>query len=449
MSLTDKLASERRARLAAERMLELKSRELFEANRKLSQHALSLSGQIIEQREEVRTVRDEAAALKDRNQKTQADLERAEKRVEIVERRLWDSVEAITDGFAVFDGQDRLIAANSAWLSLFDYSDVIQPGISYIDVLRFGAEEGVIDTGDGPIGSWIADMLDRWDQPEIPAATITLWNRRHYRLLDRRTHDGDMVCLAQDITTMKAREDELAEARLRAEAASRAKSTFLANMSHELRTPMNAIIGYSEILIEEAADAGQTAFIPDLEKILNAARHLLTLINDILDISKIEAGKMTIYYEDFDAAEIVRDVASTLLPAAEKNGNTLEVTIAESPCLVRSDAVKLRQALLNLLSNAAKFTKNGRIEVIALCESGWLQIAVKDTGIGLTPEQMGGLFQVFNQADNSTTRKYGGTGLGLAISRRFCRMLGGDITVTSEPGAGSTFTVRLPRQPAA
>jgi len=248
---------------------------------------------------------------------------------------------------------------------------------------------------------------------------------------------------------VRVRTAELAQARDQAEEASRTKSAFLANMSHELRTPMNAIIGYSEILIEEASDAGQTASIPDLEKILNAARHLLTLINDILDISKIEAGKMTIFNEDFDAAEIVRDVASTILPAVEKNGNTLEIVIGESPCSLRSDAVKLRQTLLNLLSNAAKFTRNGKITVTASCEKEWLEIAVKDTGIGLTSEQIGGLFQVFNQADNSTTRKYGGTGLGLAISRRFCRMLGGDITVASELGSGSTFTVRLPRLPAA
>jgi signal transduction histidine kinase len=158
---------------------------------------------------------------------------------------------------------------------------------------------------------------------------------------------------------------------------------------------------------------------------------------------------MTLYYEDFDAAVIAREVAATLLPAVKKNGNTLEVLIGESPCPIRSDAVKLRQTLLNLLSNAAKFTKDGRIELRTHSDAQWLEFAVTDSGIGLTPEQIGSLFQVFNQADNSTTRKYGGTGLGLAISRRFCRMLGGDIKVTSSPGTGSTFTVRLPRQPAA
>ena len=447
MSLTDKLASERRARLAAERMLELKSRELFEANRKLSQHALSLSGQIIEQREEVRTVRDEAAALKDRNQKTQADLERAEKRVEIVERRLWDSVEAITDGFAVFDGQDRLIAANSAWLSLFDYSDVIQPGISYIDVLRFGAEEGVIDTGDGPIGSWIADMLDRWDQPEIPAATITLWNRRHYRLLDRRTHDGDMVCLAQDITTMKAREEELAEARLRAEAASRAKSTFLANMSHELRTPMNGVVAMAEMLLEGALDEEQRLYI---QTIRNSGETLLGIINDVLDFSKMEAEKLTLRPAPFDLELMLHEVLTLVAPMAREKGLELHVDYdLFLPTKLVGDAGRIRQVLTNLVGNAVKFTLEGyillRVVGIETAPALWqMHVTVEDTGIGIETGMQQHIFESFAQVEQDRNRAFEGTGLGLAISRQLIGLMAGQIWVESEKGSGSCFGFQVP-----
>ena len=315
-----------------------------------------------------------------------------------------------------------LAAALAAWLAARSISKPIEQLSGAVhDVASGYLERTVTITSRNEIGNLAADFN-----------SMTAQLREMYETMEEK---------------VRLRTAELALARDQAEESSRTKSAFLANMSHELRTPMNAIIGYSEILLEEAAETGRTAVMPDLEKILTAARHLLTLINDILDISKIEAGKMTLYYEDFDAAAVVHEVTATLLPVIEKNGNTLEVLIEASPCPIRSDVVKLRQTLLNLLSNAAKFTKNGRIEVRAASDAQWVEFAIKDSGIGLTPEQIGGLFQVFNQADNSTTRKYGGTGLGLAISRRFCRMLGGDITVTSEPGAGSTFTVRLPRQP--
>lgn len=242
--------------------------------------------------------------------------------------------------------------------------------------------------------------------------------------------------------------DEANEAQEAAEQASRSKSIFLANMSHELRTPLNAIIGYSEMLLEEAEEMGEESFASDLKKIHSAGKHLLGLINDILDLSKIEAGKMGLYLEDFDVSSMVEDVCTTIRPLIEKNGNSLEVRRQNNLGEMRADLTKVRQMLFNLLSNASKFTENGMINLTLGKETGvdgdWLTFAVADSGIGMTEEQLGRLFQAFSQADASTTRKYGGTGLGLTITRRFCEMMGGTIEVTSEQGKGSTFVIRLP-----
>jgi signal transduction histidine kinase/CheY-like chemotaxis protein len=241
---------------------------------------------------------------------------------------------------------------------------------------------------------------------------------------------------------------EAVDARDAAESANRTKSTFLANMSHELRTPMNAIIGYSEMLAEEAEDLGQDAFISDLQKIRGAGKHLLALINDILDLSKIESGKMTIYIEEFSVGEMIQDVVSTIQPLLDKNSNKLEVNAAADLGTMRADLTKVRQTLFNLLSNATKFTERGAITITASRVRGEagerVRFSVADTGIGMTEEQLGRLFQAFSQADASTTRKYGGTGLGLVISRKFCQLMGGDITVESRACVGTTFRVDLP-----
>jgi signal transduction histidine kinase/CheY-like chemotaxis protein len=241
---------------------------------------------------------------------------------------------------------------------------------------------------------------------------------------------------------------EIEEKGQQLEVASQHKSQFLANMSHELRTPLNAIIGYSEMLQEEAEDLGQEGFLPDLNNIHVAGKHLLSLINDILDLSKIEAGKMDLFLESFDIAKVVADVATTIQPLVAKNANALHVDCGDDLGAMRADLVKVRQALFNLLSNACKFTERGAITLTVSGETAdrvsWIIFRVNDTGIGMTPEQMGKLFQAFSQADASTTRQFGGTGLGLAISRKFCQMMGGDITVESTFGKGSTFTIRLP-----
>jgi len=246
--------------------------------------------------------------------------------------------------------------------------------------------------------------------------------------------------------------EETRAARESAEVATRAKSEFLANMSHELRTPLNAIIGYSEMLQEDAADRRQLELVPDLQRIHAAGRHLLQLINEVLDLSKIEAGKMDLYLETFEVAALLDEVQATIQPLAQNNHNTLRLDYGSALGTIHTDQVKLRQALFNLLSNACKFTTRGTIELSATRGPGtggdWFTFRVSDTGIGMTTEQMGRLFQPFTQADASTTRKYGGTGLGLTISRRFCQMMGGDIIARSAPGAGSAFTIRIPAAPA-
>ena len=253
--------------------------------------------------------------------------------------------------------------------------------------------------------------------------------------------------LAQVAISFNSIASELMAARDQALEANRAKSTFLANMSHELRTPLNAIIGYSELIEEELEDEGLDSYIPDLHKIQTAASHLLSLINDILDLSKIEAGKMDLFLEIVDVPKTIEDVITTVTPMIQKNGNTLEVNCPPDAGTMYTDLTKLRQVLFNLLSNSSKFTEKGVVKLDVsrspINGTDWMTFVVKDSGIGMTPEQLERLFQDFSQADASTTRKYGGTGLGLAISQRFAQMMGGDITVTSEAGKGSTFTVKV------
>ncbi|MCU0616039.1 MAG: HAMP domain-containing histidine kinase [Gemmatimonadaceae bacterium] len=264
----------------------------------------------------------------------------------------------------------------------------------------------------------------------------------------RRALDTSVRELAAARDAATAALNAATEARERAEAANRAKSMFLANMSHELRTPLNAIIGYSEMLQEDVADMSTAEITADLGKVTSAGKHLLSLINDVLDFSKIEAGRMELVLEPVHVASLMREVEATAAPVVRKQGNTFVVQTADDAGTITADAGKVRQVLLNLLSNAGKFTTNGTVTLRATRTvreaRTFLAIEVQDTGVGLTRAQFGRLFQAFAQADATTQRDHGGTGLGLALCRRFCLMMGGDIEVQSRAGSGSTFTVMLP-----
>jgi signal transduction histidine kinase/DNA-binding response OmpR family regulator len=282
----------------------------------------------------------------------------------------------------------------------------------------------------------------------------------HRILVPRRDELGEVAASFNEMASrLRQRSEELDEARVAAEAASRTKSQFLANMSHELRTPLNAIIGYSEMLMEEVeeADVGEPlegdAFHSDLDKIRVSGKHLLGLINEILDLSKIESGRMDVYLETFDLEALIREVVSTVEPLVERNENTMELDLSPELGAVRADQLKTRQIFYNLLSNASKFTERGRVTVTAHRRPGaggapdGIVVQVIDTGIGMTAEQMSTLFQPFTQADPSTTKRYGGTGLGLAITKRLVQMMGGEIDVQSRRDVGTSFTVRLPTEP--
>ena len=287
------------------------------------------------------------------------------------------------------------------------------------------------------------------------ARTFALASRRLEQQTEELTATNDNLRTANE--EIERQKQELAEAKETADAANQAKSRFLASMSHELRTPLNAIIGYSEMLEEVAVEDQHPGYVADLQKIQAAARHQLLLINDILDLSKIEAGKMVLNVEEFDVARLVTEVAATVQPLVARKGNQLDVECAPDLGGMRSDLTRVRQVLFNLLSNAAKFTEHGRITVRAgrivrpvaagdAAPTPRITLAVSDTGIGMSPEQLSRLFHPFTQADASTTRKYGGTGLGLALCKRFTEMLGGTISVVSQPAKGSVFTVTLPAE---
>ena len=378
-----------------------------------------------------------------------------EARVQLIE-----AIEAISEGFVVFDGADRLVLCNSNYVRFFvdaageEVGWLVVPSADRETIMRAAFERGMFP------GRWgsAEEFLAWWRDIPLNTAEVRLSSGVWVKINEMLSHDGSIVGVYTDITELKRHEAELAElvdhltvARDQAMTATKIKSQFLANMSHELRTPLNAVIGITEMLEEDARDDGLDDYLEPLERISRAGKHLLHLINDVLDLSKVEAGRIELHLEDIDIAVLVGDLAPTIQPLAERNRNRLTVHCQSGIGAMRADLTRTRQIVLNLLSNACKFTEVGVVSLTVVRRTidanEWIQFAVADTGIGVSLEQQSKLFQEFAQADSSTTREYGGTGLGLAISRRLCRMMGGDIEVTSQPGAGSTFTARFPATP--
>lgn len=440
MNLAQKLAEERRARLAAERLLELKQAELFAANQKLGRHARALSEEIVSTRAQVETIRTE-------NQQVKSDLTVAHQKVEIAERRLWHSIETIQDGFAFFDVDSNLIAANHSYLSVFDGLEEVRPGVSYTRILQLMTEEGIVNIGDYAPANWRAMMQKRWEAPSPPAVVVRLWNDTYIKLIDQRGHGGDVVSLALNITETVRYEKELKEARLKAEAASRAKSAFLANMSHEIRTPMNGVVGMAELLADTPLSKEQQLYV---QTIKNSGEALLVIINDVLDYSKIEAKKLVLHPEPFDLERCIHEIVMLLQPLArDKNIDLLVDYDLFLPTMFVGDPGRIRQVLTNLLGNAVKFTQEGHVLVrVVGVQPGdspdtHIHITIEDTGIGIPADKVDHIFGEFNQVEDERNRKFEGTGLGLAISQRLISLMEGKIWVDSEEGVGSSFGFRI------
>lgn len=440
MSLAQKLAEERRARLAAERLLELKQAELFAANQKLGRQARVLSEEIVETRAQVETFRSE-------NQQVKSDLTIAHQKVEVAERRLWHSIETIQDGFAFFDSNSQMIAANHAYMSLFDGLGEIAPGVLYARILQLLTEEGIVNIGEYDPANWRAMMQQRWQAPSPPPIVVRLWNDTYIKLLDQRGPTGDVVSLALDITETVRYEEELNEARKKAEAASRAKSAFLANMSHEIRTPMNGVVGMSELLSDTNLTEEQKLYVNTIK---NSAEALLVIINDVLDYSKIDANKLVLHAEPFDLERCIHEVVMLLQPLAREKGINLLVDYdLFLPTMYKGDPGRIRQVLTNLMGNAVKFTETGHVLVRVVgmqpndTPETHVHITVEDTGIGVPPEKAEHIFGEFNQVEDEKNRKFEGTGLGLAITKRLITLMNGEIWLDSEEGVGSSFGFRI------
>lgn len=557
MTLEHKLAEERRARLAAERLLDQKSRELFEANHKLSAHARHLSDEIVETKQH-------AEDLRGQHNQVVSELEVVSTAFAIAERRLWDSLETIRDGFAVFDADDRMVAANKAYLSVFEGLEAISLGASYREVASLFAEEGIVDTEGQDPAEWADQMLQRWQMDPIPDKVIRLWNGQYIKLIDRRTPDGDMVSLnlnitemmrmwaaveavpdgfvlydhddrlvmsndryreiytdsapamtpgttfedilryglergqyeeaegreedwlaermighqnpdgiieqkladgrwlrilekrtpdgglvglRVDITEQKRQQQALDEARVAAEAANRAKSAFLANMSHELRTPMNGVVGMADLLCDTEMSEEQRLYA---ETIRNSGEALLSLLNDVLDYSKIEAEKLKLHSEPFDLERTIHEIVMLLQATAKDKALNLFIDYDMFlPTRFEGDRGRIRQVLTNLLGNAVKFTEKGHVLVrVVGLETDTpgqqqIHITIEDTGIGIAPEMQSHIFGEFNQVEDQQNRKFEGTGLGLAITKQLVELMGGEIWLDSEKGKGACFGIRL------
>ncbi len=364
----------------------------------------------------------------------------------LAQGRLEDAVAHVRQPFVLYDAEDRVLALNQAFADLHRRADAqsfVYKGISFREIAARRLRHGFYAAGPEDEAIDVAVLLARHERDGEHVCHLS---DDRWMLVDhRRLPGGGSLDLWTDITAIR-------RART-AEAANHAKSEFLARMSHELRTPLNAVIGYSEMLLEDAeAEGSNEQQIGDLRRINSAGRHLLSLVTDVLDLSKIEAGKMELAAEPVDLDKLVDDVVATCRPLVATNGNELAIEREDGLGTIIGDQTKLRQVVLNLLSNAAKFTHQGRVTLAAARECApagdWIRVAVRDTGIGISPENLAKLFQNFSQVAAASGSGQSGTGLGLALSQKLCRLMGGDITVETRPGQGSSFTIRIPAAPA-
>jgi signal transduction histidine kinase/CheY-like chemotaxis protein len=436
MNIAKKLAEERRGRLAAERLLELKQAQLHAANQRLGMHAKALSNEIVETRAQVATVRDE-------NERVKSDLTAAQQQIAVVERRLWQSLESIDDGFAFFDPNLELVLANPSFIALFDGLEEVKPGVSYVTILQLMTDEGIVNTGSQTAAAWRHQMIEQFQHLLSESVVIQLWNGEYIRITNQRGPDGDIISLWLNITETVEYEKQLDAARKTAEIANRAKSSFLANMSHEIRTPMNGVVGMAHVLEETELTDEQRLYV---ETIKNSGEALLVIINDVLDYSKIEADRLTLNLEAFDLERTIHETLRLLQASARDKGLVLAVDYQlDLPAAFTGDRGRIRQILMNLAGNAVKFTSQGSVVVRVrgsrdeqghVCK---LQITVEDTGIGVPKDMIEHVFGEFNQVENERNRQFDGTGLGLAITQRLVKLMEGRVWLTSEEGEGSCF----------
>lgn len=439
-SFEKELTRERRARLAAERLLEQKQAELMAANRKLSQHALSLSGQIVDQRKVVQQ-------LQGQNSQVSEDLVKANNKVVVVEQLLWDALETIHDGFALYDKNFKLIAANAPYLRIFKNAENVGPGISFESLLDLCLDEGIVDIGSRSEDDWYDFMLDRWSTDVIDPVTVRFTNGLYVKMMDRRTTDGGIVSLVLNITDTIKRETELLQARDKAQAADRAKSAFLAKMSHELRTPMNGVVGMAELLLDSELDEESALYASTIK---TSGEALLEIINDVLDFSKIEADRLELKLVPFDLERLVQEVGLLIEPTIQRGKTEFSVDYDQFlPAEFIGDPGRIRQILINLVGNAVKFTDEGyvalRVVGVPSSEDQTVQLhfSVEDTGIGIDESKVDHVFGEFNQIEDEANRKFEGTGLGLAITKKLVRCMGGEVWLDSVKGEGSCFGFKI------
>ena len=396
--------------------------------------------------EQARACRDYGAAVVVMafDEEGQADTE--DRKVEIAERRLWHSIETIQDGFAFFDADSRMIAANNAYLAVFDGLEAVKPGVSYIEILQFITEEGIVNIGALKPHEWREKMLDRWQGTQPEPEVIRLWNGQYIKLIDQRGHGGDVVSLALNITDTIRYEKELKDARRRAEAANRAKTDFLAHMSHELRTPLNAIIGFSDMLRQEIRGSLSDPYKEYAEAIHDSGEHLLSVINDILHVAKVESGSFRLNESVFDLAACIDYCVRISRGWREMEGRAFVVALPEETLTLSGDETLVRQMIINLLSNAVKYSREGdRVTLrVFRAKDGGVIVEVGDTGIGIEESMVPLLTRPFYQVDSSLSRKFQGTGLGLSLVHAYARAHGAELTIKSTLGVGTTVRIHFP-----